>query len=137
MQELQKKYSKIAVKALFRSGDRVLYYKTKKGVRDLPGGHLHFGETLLSALLRELEEEIGFHFENEPPLVHAWTYLSSDGERHHVYVGYLFDLPEQTPFRSREFGDSIEYIWLDKNRIKEESFLPGMEEALLKAAAHQ
>ncbi|MBU0613561.1 NUDIX hydrolase [Patescibacteria group bacterium] len=132
----QKKYSRIAVKAIFRSGDKVLYYKTKKGVRDLPGGHLHFGETLITALRRELKEEIGFQFELEPPLVYAWTYLSSDEERHEAYIGYLFDLSETISFRSKEYGDKIEFIWLDKSEIKTEAFLSGMEKALIKAAEY-
>ncbi|PIS42779.1 MAG: hypothetical protein COT24_01750 [Candidatus Kerfeldbacteria bacterium CG08_land_8_20_14_0_20_40_16] len=136
MTDSQKKYSKIAVKALFRSGDRVLYYKTKKGIRDLPGGHLHFGENILGALKRELNEELDFTFNKEPPLVHAWTYFSSDKKQHHVYIGFLFVLPKPISFVSKEYGDSIKFIWLDKNEIRAQRFPLGMEKALIKAVLY-
>lgn len=104
-------------------------------MKDIPGGHVQFGETLLEALQRELQEEIGFNLTIEPKLIHAWTYVPTDKTEHTVYVGYLLDLPESTLFQSKEFGDSIEFVWLDKDDIKEQKFHPGMEKLLIQAAS--
>ena len=73
---------KVTVKAIFRSGNYVLYYKTSKGIRDLPGGHINFGETTIEALKRELKEEIDFDLNFNPPLLNVWTYISSDQLTH-------------------------------------------------------
>src|SRR4030042_186709 len=63
------KFPEACVKIIFRCGDYVLYYRTRKGIKDIPGGHIHFGETIFEALKRELREEIGFELETEPPLI--------------------------------------------------------------------
>jgi len=124
----------VSVKIVFRSKNKVLYYKAKHGLRDVPGGHVQFGETLLEALGRELQEEIGFKLTVEPKLINTWTYIPTDKTQHTIYIGYMLNLPEPRLFTSKEYGDSLEFIWLDKDKIKEQKFHPGMEQLLTQAA---
>lgn len=133
MEDTSNKFPKVTVKAIFRCGDKVLFYRTKNGIQDIPGGHIKFGEKILEALKRELIEEIGFKLEIEPKLLHAWTYISRSSLAHRVYIGYLIDIPETKQFESKEFGKDIEFIWIDKDEIKNQHFLPEIEEVLLKA----
>jgi len=137
MSQQTKQYPKLSVKAIFRFGDKVLYYKTVKGVRDVPGGHIEFGESVLDALKRELNEEIGFNLNFEPKLIYNWSYIKKEKSIHRVYFVYLIDLSRQLEFKSKEYPDEIEFIWIDKDKIKEQNFLPDFEKSLLIAAGYK
>ncbi|MBU1176970.1 NUDIX hydrolase [Patescibacteria group bacterium] len=130
-------YPKLSVKAIFRFKDKVLYYKTIKGIRDVPGGHIEFGESILDTLKRELNEEIGFNLNFEPELIYNWSYIKKEKLIHRVYFVYLIDLSKQLEFKSKEYPNEIEFIWLNKNKIKEQNFLSDFEKSLLIAAKHK
>jgi len=126
------KFPRVSVKVVFRNRKKVLYHKTKDGIRDIPGGHIEFGETLFDALKRELKEELDFNLKKEPKLLYVWTYFSRDKNIHRVYIVYLLDIPTRLKFKHRE-RDDLKFIWLGKNEIKAQKFLPEMERLLLKA----
>jgi len=99
----------------------------------LPGGHIEFGETILEALKRELIEEINFNLKNDPKLLYVWTYIRKNKNIHRVYIVYLIDIgSKQKKFIHQEIDD-MEFVWLRKEEIKEQCFLPEMENLLLKA----
>ena len=123
----------VSVKAVFKCKDKVLYYEGENGLRDLPGGHITTNESIQEALARELREELGFVLKDEPKLIHAWKYDSSDGETHRIYVGYEIVLEECKEFRSIEYPDALTFFWINEQEVKDKKFLPGMEAALLRA----
>lgn len=127
------KYPIVSVKIVFRCKDSVLYTITDGKIRDIPGGTVEFGEMLTEALKRELMEELGFNLQEEPRLLHVWTYISSDKSKHRVNIVFTTNLPSQINFTHKEDGDRTVFIWLPKDRIREQKFLPGMEKSLLKA----
>jgi len=122
---------KVSVKIVFFYNDEVLYYVTNKGIRDLPGGHILFGETILQALTRELKEEVGYEIKENPKLIHVWEYFSKDKSTHTAYIGFCLQLSEKIDFKSLEYGDKIKFIWLKKDDISKQNFLPEMEKILL------
>lgn len=128
----EQKIPRVSVKIVFRNRKSVLYHKTKDGIRDIPGGHIEFGETILEALKRELKEEFGFNLTKEPKLLYVWTYFSRDKSAHRVYIVYILDIPKKLKFKHKE-RDDLEFVWLKKNEIKAQKFLPGIERLLLKA----
>lgn len=122
-----------SVKIVFRAGDKVMFHRTKDGIRDLPGGHIEFGETIIKALKRELLEEMGFNLRVKPKLFYAWTYISRDKSRQEVYVVYLAYIGRRPrKFFHKERSD-MEFVWLKKGEIKKQKFLPEMENLLLRA----
>lgn len=133
MSHILHKHIKVSVKIVFCHKNKVLYYKTRKGIRDVPGGHVNFGECVLNALERELKEEINFSLTKKPKLVYVWDYFSKDKITHTIYIGYATKLPAMIRFRSKEYGDSIKFVWLDKEEIKKQKFLPHMEKFLIKS----
>ncbi len=126
------KHIEVSAKIVFRHKGRFLYHRTKDGARDVPGGHIEFGETIFEALKRELKEELGFILKKEPKLMYAWTYFPRDKSAHRVYLVYLLDIPKMLAFKHQELDD-LEFIWLKKDEIKAQKFLPEMERYLLKA----
>lgn len=121
----------VSVKIVFKCGNRVLYQKSGN-IRDIPGGHIEFGETILDALKRELKEELGYELKTEPELLHVWSYVSKSKNSHGVYLVYVLDLKKEIKFSSLE-DSSLEFIWLDRSEIKIQNFLPEMEKFLLMA----
>ncbi len=128
-----KKELKISVKVVFRAGDKVMFHKTKDGIRDLPGGHIEFGETIIEALKRELVEEIDFNLKNDPELLDVWAYIRKNKNIHRVYIVYLINIGKKPKKFIHQEVDDMEFIWLKKEEIKEQCFLPEMEKLLLKA----
>jgi len=124
---------KVGVKIVLRAGGKVMFHKTKDGIRDLPGGHIEFGETIIGALKRELLEEMGFDLKVKPKLFYAWTYISRDKSRQEVYVVYLADIGKKPRNFFHKERNDIEFVWLKKGEIKKQKFLPEMENLLLKA----
>ncbi|MCG2691002.1 NUDIX hydrolase [Candidatus Parcubacteria bacterium] len=133
MDDKKSKIPRVAVKAVFRCGEYALYHETNGGVRDIPGGHIKFGETIIEALKRELREELNYDLKIQPKLLYAWTYISSDKKAHRVYIIYLIDLPRKINFVAQEAGSGLKFKWLHKDDIKKQKFLPEMENLLLKA----
>ncbi len=124
---------KVSVKIVLRAGNKVMFHKTKDGIRDLPGGHIEFGETIIGALKRELIEEIGFDLKVEPKLFYAWTYISRDRSRQEVYLVYLADIGNKPQRFTHKERNDVEFILLKKEEIKKQKFLSEMENILLKA----
>ena len=135
MNDVQSKIPRVCVKALFRCGEYVLYVKNPNGVRDIPGGHVEFGEDTMTALKRELKEELGYELTGEPVLYDVWTYLNDEKTAHRVNIIYLIDLPTRTPFYFVEDQQGAELVWLHKSEIREQHFLPAMEHYLLQAVS--
>lgn len=123
----------VSVKLLFRCKGKVLYQITDGKIRDIPGGTVKFGETLLSALKRELKEELDYKLIQDPRLLHAWTYISSDGLTHRVLIVYILDIKKQLQFTHKEDLERTYFRWVSKDEIKKQKFLPEMEKFLLKA----
>ncbi|OHA44714.1 MAG: hypothetical protein A3G04_03960 [Candidatus Taylorbacteria bacterium RIFCSPLOWO2_12_FULL_44_9] len=132
MPSITNKFPKVSVKIVFRCGGHFLYYITKSGIRDIPGGHVNFGETILEALKRELKEELGYKLTKAPKFLDTWSYIRKDKNAHRIYFVFTLKLPTKNNFKSLEFGDDLEFIWLHKNQIKEQKFLPEMEALFLK-----
>ena len=131
MHQKKEKIPEVSVKVVFKCGNKVLYQESGH-TRDIPGGHIEFGETVLGALKRELQEELNYKLETEPCLLYAWSYTSRDKTAHKIYIVYVLNLENEIKFYSQE-DSSLKFIWLDKADIKSKKFLPEMEKLFIKA----
>jgi len=64
------------VKGIVRKNDRILVLVKQNGKLDLPGGRVENGETVQSALQREIKEETGLKVEIHDP-VEEWSFFKT------------------------------------------------------------
>ena len=61
---MKKEYPKIqqvSIKGILCRNDKILFLKTAtRGIYELPGGRIDFGESAKQTFKREIEEELGF-----------------------------------------------------------------------------
>lgn len=75
------------VKGIVRRNDLVLVLVKENGALDLPGGRVEKGETLESALVREINEETGLKVEIRDP-VQEWSFYKA---QNHLVKGITFE----------------------------------------------
>ena len=64
------------VKGIVRKNDHILVLVKPNGTLDLPGGRVEKGETIKSALQREIDEETGLKVEIHDP-VEDWSFYKT------------------------------------------------------------
>jgi 8-oxo-dGTP pyrophosphatase MutT (NUDIX family) len=64
------------VKGIVRKNDHILVLVKPNGTLDLPGGRVEKGETIKSALQREIDEETGLKVEIRDP-VEEWSFYKT------------------------------------------------------------
>lgn len=82
---------RVRVAAVIETPGGIVLVRHRAGARRyhlLPGGGVEPGESLASALQREVEEETGLQVEVERPLFLSDT-LAPDGSRHIVHIVFL------------------------------------------------
>jgi 8-oxo-dGTP diphosphatase len=94
-------YTKINNEYRVFIAQRALTKKFLPGVFELIGGHVEYGEDLISALKREVKEEIGMKITVGNPFA-AFTYINEVKQTHSIEVIYF-----------AQFSDSIDKIKLN------------------------
>jgi 8-oxo-dGTP pyrophosphatase MutT (NUDIX family) len=111
------KQPNVAVKIIFLCNNEIMMLKHHDGVFDFPGGRMEWGESILGALSRELEEELGYTLKKEPDFFSLYNYISLDKDRHSVFLNYILSLDKKPVLFSPE---KLEILWLTKSGAKEE-----------------
>ncbi len=110
----------VAIKGLILNKGKILIIKrayddeVSPGDWECVGGKIEFGEDLETALIREINEEVGLSITVEK-LLYATTFKTNP-TRQVVIITYLCRSDEDTVILSDEH---VEYKWATKDQLKE------------------
>ncbi len=102
----------------------LLVRKKKSDYSFLPGGHVEFGESAVSALRREIKEETGLRISVRRFLgviEHCWR----KRRRRHAEVNLVFAAQLNKPAATvRSVESKLEFFWQDIGRLKDVNLMP-------------
>jgi 8-oxo-dGTP pyrophosphatase MutT (NUDIX family) len=116
----------LIARAFLVEGENVVLCRVKgKDWFFLPGGHIENGESAATALLRELNEEIGPNNYGVPSFIGACENVFSLGEKtlqHEINMIFKVDL--SADFKIADLEDDIEFITVKKEGLGKLKILP-------------
>jgi len=123
----------IGIYGICEKDEQILFIKKSrgpyKGLFDLPGGGIEFGENLEEALYREFQEEIGAEIEIKN-VVGNTDYLSvwnDDGVKtktHHIGLYYEVNILSENIKTDADGHDSDGAFWIQKKNIQKTNVSP-------------
>lgn len=118
--------------AIFRDGKVLLVRRVRspgQGLYSLPGGRVEFGESLHTALHREVDEETGLRIE-----ILGFTgwreVLPAAGGGHYLIMSFAARWTEREPVLNDEHDD---FKWLEPDGIGELKVTGGLQEIIAAA----
>jgi ADP-ribose pyrophosphatase YjhB (NUDIX family) len=133
---LQPSHPQLAVSAaIFREGKVLLVRRARspaKGFYSLPGGRVEFGESLHTALHREVREETGLQIEIAGLAGWREVLPSSPGGGHYLIMSFAARWAANEPVLNDEHDD---FKWLAPDAIGELKLTGGLREVLAAASA--
>src|SRR6202045_884875 len=134
MSPVQPFYPQLAVSAaIFRDGKILLVRRAKspaRGFYSLPGGRVEFGETLHTALRREIAEETALTIEIAG--LAAWREVlpTTEGGGHFVILSFAAHWSAGEPALNEELDD---FQWIAPDALGELKTTPGLLDVLRSA----
>ena len=105
------------VKGIVRKNDRILVLVKQNCKLDLPGGRVEYGETVQSALQREIKEETGLKVEIHDP-VEEWSFYKTPDQ---LIKGITLEC-DYLEGQVELCGEHKRYFWVAVDRIKRINF---------------
>lgn len=120
------------VSAIIRNNNKILlHHNIGKGHYTLPGGRVKSGESSITALQREIKEEMGFDTEYVRPISLIENFFHANSDYHEILITHelrlvdknLYKLPRYEAIEEAKKG-KLEFIWMDIDDLSEEILLP-------------
>lgn len=105
------------VKGIVRKNDHILVLIRPNDTLDLPGGRVEYGETVESALRREIDEETGLKVKIYDP-VEEWSFYKTPNR---LIKGMTLDC-DYVEGKVRLCGEHKSYFWVAIDSIKHLNF---------------
>ena len=131
---LQPSHPQLAVSAaIFRDGKILLVRRARspaKGFYSLPGGRVEFGETLHTALHREVDEETGLRIEIVDLAGWREVVPGTTGGGHYLIMSFAARWSSGEPVLNDELDD---FKWLKPDALGDLKLTGGLEEVIRSA----
>jgi ADP-ribose pyrophosphatase YjhB (NUDIX family) len=131
---LQPSHPQLAVSAaIFRDGKILLVRRARspaKGFYSLPGGRVEFGETLHTALYREIDEETGLRIEIVDLAGWREVVPGTTGGGHYLIMSFAARWTSGEPVLNDELDD---FRWLAPDALGDLKLTGGLEEVIRSA----
>lgn len=121
----------ISTKAIIRKEGKVLLIKDLKGLWELPGGRINFGETPSQTLRREIKEELGLTISDISAIIDVQTFCTSKVDTEKQYLLLFFECGVDN-YEIVLDHESIAFEWADLSSINEYPMRDVYINALLK-----
>ncbi len=120
----------ICVRAIIKSKGRILvcWHKEKK-YYFFPGGHVDFGETAETALIRELKEELDIRVKGLSFIGTIENIYREDKEKHrehrgkHHEINLVFNVSVER-VKDKSLEDHIDFVFLNKKDFSRKKIFP-------------
>lgn len=129
------------VSALIRNGNKILvHHSIGKNHYTLPGGRVKSGETSITALQREVKEEMGFDTEYIRPVSLIENFFYANDKKYHELLfthelrfkdKSLYNLSRYEAIEA-EKKNKLEFLWIDIDKLNENILLPKMMYKVIK-----
>ena len=119
--------------AIFRDGRVLVVRRARspgKGFYSLPGGRVEFGESLHTALRREVDEETGLRIEILGLAGWREVLPANGGGGHYVIMSFAARWTAGEPVLNDEHDD---FKWIDPDRLGDLSVTGGLSEVIAAA----
>ncbi|MBI5260702.1 MAG: NUDIX hydrolase [Bradyrhizobium sp.] len=131
---VQPTHPQLAVSAAIFRGDKVLLVRRArspaKGFYSLPGGRVEFGESLHTALMREVDEETGLEIDIVGLAGWREVLPAAGGSGHYLIMSFAARWLAREPVLNDELDD---FRWLVPEAIGELKLTGGLQEVIEKA----
>lgn len=124
----RRRFPEVSVKLALVAERKLLVLRTRDGGNDLPGGHLEYGESLLGALQREVQEEVGYALRARPRLWWVTNYFNPRDRKHHLLLVFRLTARRQPPLHP---GPAARPLWLSATDIRRLTDNAGYKRKLL------
>lgn len=121
----------ISTKAIIRKEGKFLLIKDPKGLWELPGGRIYFGETPQQTLQREIKEELGLTVSDISAIIDVQTFCTSKIDAEKQYLLLFFECGVDN-YEIVLDNESIDFEWVDLSNINEYPMRDVYINALLK-----
>lgn len=114
---MNQKIQKITVKGILKRDDKILFVKDTKGVWELPGGKIDFGENPEGTLKRELREELGLNDVRIGKIIDIWTFTSQKENTDYQFIVLVYEcLSDEKDIKHSD--EHIEYRWMPMSEVE-------------------
>ncbi len=108
----------VSIKAIIIRDGKVLMVKDTKGLWELPGGRLKFGETPEQALKREIQEELSLEITDISPIKNVLTFCTNKNDISKQYLVLFYECKVNDSVIKLD-DESVTYEWVSLDKCIE------------------